>query len=522
MSELIPSIRPELLAAKIEKLENFELPAFFDELAEEPRLFRALWFLQWVSQPTNHAGGLTKFAAELIEANRDYIGTARMVKRGGLDSYELKDAVEIFGELPSSVRDELFESNTYLFEAAFLPGAAEEIWNNDKPADRESARREHRKEWTPLFLAKLRPSTLRSILCAHAANNLASYFKELCELQHTVFGCSPKTQINAPWYFGNVTEALLEFIEGRATALSKRIAQTEITQLVSRWTAKSRNTRRPVMIVGNSRFGKTEAVKLTAESHPGSCRLVNTPATNAMSDLLREVAKSLGLEVGPGSAGHALRERIDYVLRFSHLQLIFDESQLLLPAQYSRNTAPARLNWVRRSIMDQNIAAVFICTPQSYLPAKKRFMNTTGFAMEQFDERILKTVHLPEELSESDLLAVARIHFDDLADEYLRFVVETVLATERNFVSDIEKIATLAKDNAREHGRKRATLADIEAAIADVLSTIKTALPTQKTLSKPSIQKPCKRLAQALPTRCNNVKPWPIPNRETQPLEVTA
>src|SRR4029077_3699082 len=116
---------------------------------------------------------------------------------------------------------------------------------------------------------------------------------------------------------------------------------------------------------------------------------------------------------------------------------IFDESQLLLPAVYSRNTTPARLNWVRRSIMDQKIAAVFVCTPQSYLPAKQRFVKATGFAMEQFDERMLKTVHLPEELSEADLLAVARIHFGELAEQYLRYVVVTVVATERNFVSDI-------------------------------------------------------------------------------------
>jgi hypothetical protein len=104
--------------------------------------------------------------------------------------------------------------------------------------------------------------------------------------------------------------------------------------------------------------------------------------------------------------------------------------------------------------MDQGVPAVFVCTPQSYLPARRRFVNPTGFAMEQFDERILKSVHLPEELCEADLLAVARIHFSELADEYLQFVVNTALATKRNFVSDIKKIATLAKDSAREHGRK--------------------------------------------------------------------
>jgi hypothetical protein len=153
--------------------------------------------------------------------------------------------------------------------------------------------------------------------------------------------------------------------------------------------------------------------------------------------------------------------------------------------------------------MDQDISTVFVCTPQSYLPAKRRFVKTTGFAMEQFDERILKTVQLPEELSESDLLAVARIHFAGSPEECLRYVVDMVLATERNFVSDIEKIATLAKDNAREHSRNRPVLADIEAAISDVLPTVleTVAAPAspRKVPSKPVMQPPCKAVAEALP-----------------------
>src|SRR5215472_18353498 len=89
--------------------------------------------------------------------------------------------------------------------------------------------------------------------------------------------------------------------------------------------------------------------------------------------------------------------------------------------------------------------------------------------MEQFDERFLKIVRLPDEICEDDLLAIARIHFPKLPEDYLRFVVNKALATEQNFVSDIKRIAALAKDEAREQGRKLPLLADIKAAIADVL-----------------------------------------------------
>lgn len=252
------------------------------------------------------------------------------------------------------------------------------------------------------------------------------------------------------------------------------------------------------MIFGNSRFGKTEAVKMLCTMEPGNFRMVNTPASNAIGDLFREVAKSLGIEVAAQNSVRDLRERIDYVLRFANLALCFDEFQAALPATYSRNTAPARLNWVRRSVMDQGLAAVFICTPQSYLPAKKRFLKATAFAMEQFDERILKTVQLPDELAEDDLLAVARIHFAGLAEDYLSVVVGAALATERNYISDIEKIATLAKDNAREEGRERPLLCDIEAAIADVLTVAATRT------AKPAPAKPGGPVATPIPGPCNS------------------
>ena len=252
------------------------------------------------------------------------------------------------------------------------------------------------------------------------------------------------------------------------------------------------------MFIGNSRFGKTETVEVEAIADPGRCRLVNTPASNAMSDLLREVAKSLGIEVGPGTSGRDLRDLIDYVLRFSHLQLIFDECQFLIEQNYSRNTAPARLNWVRRSIMDQGSPVVFVCTPQSYEPAKNRFVRATGFAMEQFDKRFY-SVKLPERLGEADLFAVGRKHCGDLDEAYLQKVVGTVLTAKGNFVGDMEMIGTLAKDNALDHGRERPMRADIEAAIARVFPSVKPASPVQEAQPTSSIQRPCKRAAEPLP-----------------------
>ncbi len=312
-------------------------------------------------------------------------------------------------------------------------------------------------------------------------------------------------------------------MQKRELSVRDRIAETEVTQLVAKWVGKSRSMQRSVMIIGNSRFGKSESIKAHAAAHPGRCRFVNTPATNAMSDLVREIALAIGLDVGLSKRAVDLREQILYVLRFSHLQLIFDEAQRLLPTNYSRNTAPARLNWVRGSIMDNGLPVVFVCTPQSYLPAKRRFLKVTGFAMEQFDERLI-TIQLPNELCEQELLDVARFHLPGLADEYLQYVVANVLATERNFVSDIEKIAALAKDNAREALRKSPTLGDIKAAMAIVLPTVVNADAEQPTEVSPksptasSIQASCKSGARRLPAHRNGFEALPKPRRATRAL----
>ncbi|MGI8431923.1 MAG: AAA family ATPase [Chthoniobacterales bacterium] len=496
MSERIPPIRPELIAAKIEKLRNFELPELFDEFTDEPRFIRALLFLQYVSKPDNYPGGLTKFAEDFCESCRDQVGTVAMIAANPCGArYNADDAIAVFAEMSSHDREQIFGRDDWIFENAFgrevesRPGRVTferviETWGlsslirHDVPEGEDYRERRDEDElqtWTGtiselrrLLIEKLTPAAARELCLADARESLAGYFKELCELPHVGFGPN-RNHFGAPRYFAAIGPALLEFIERRAERLKATIADTEVTRLVFRWMQKARSMSEPVMISGNSRFGKTEALRLCCKMDPGNFRLVDTPASNSIGDLLREVARSLGLNVDAKNSVRDLREQIDYVLRFSGLTLCFDEWQFGLPTNYSRNTAPGRLNWVRRAVLDRGLAAVFVCTPQSYQVAKKRFVKVTAFAMEQFDERILKTVHLPNELSEADALAVARIHFIGMPDEIVRIVACAALATERNYVSDISKIATLAKDNAREEGRERPLLRDIEAAIADVL-----------------------------------------------------
>src|SRR5438046_1600964 len=103
MTSIAP-IRPELLAAKFEKIENFEQPVLLDEFGQRPELPRLLYYLQHISQPRNYPGGLAKFAADLIAASPDLIGTPAMIKSNKTASrYSLDDAIAIVRELPEHV-----------------------------------------------------------------------------------------------------------------------------------------------------------------------------------------------------------------------------------------------------------------------------------------------------------------------------------------------------------------------------------------------------------------------------------
>jgi hypothetical protein len=533
MNERTRPIRSELLAAKIEKILNFEQPHLFDELSADPRFAKTLLHLEHVSKPDNYAGGLSQFTSDFIDSSITAIGTATMVKVGQSKSYRVAEAIAILREMNSDQREELFGDETWLFENAFLYREPDsnrvsiKRWrgsifaiNEEEPVETWTGTRG---ELDRLLVAKLTPDAARKVCVNTARSALSEYFKRLCELPH--LGLLPNDNGNgAPGYFSQVGVALRAFIDKRVASLRTTMAETEVTRLVFRWMTKARAMNESIMIFGNSRFGKTEGVKLRCAMEPGSFRMVKTPSTNSLTDLLRAVALSLGIEVGAQNSVRDLRERIEYVLRFSKLVLCFDEAQFLLPASYSRNTAPARLNWVRRAVMDEGLAAVFICTPQSYLPAKRRFVKATGFPMEQFDERILPTVYLPAELSEDDLLAVARIHFDDLAEDYLSVVVGAALATERNYISDIKKIAVLAKDGAREEGRDRPLLCDIEAAISVVLSTAPArpaaAAPMATMRIATPISAPCNRPAE--PVQAAGVSPsaFPKSQRGMKPLMV--
>ena len=154
-------------------------------------------------------------------------------------------------------------------------------------------------------------------------------------------------------------------------------------------------------------------------------------------------ADALDIEYTARTSTHQLRSEVEYILKHSGLFLVYDESQFLIPAAYSKTTPPPRLNWVRCQVMDRGIGCSFIATPQSYRQTLDQYVKATGYRVEQWLGRLAPAVILPPDLGKDDLLAVAKVHFPDMPPPFLKPVQRHAMASE-GYIKNMEITAKRA------------------------------------------------------------------------------
>ncbi len=466
-------IDPCLVAAKLDAARNFLLPELENEMLADGRFPDAMWFLQWVSIPENYAGGLSKFAADFIDDCSEKIGPRSLIEKGrrALTSEDLEAIIE---DLPNV--DDLFPDpetkqwlSAVMCDLEFGDDLGEQTLQQLKKARIDR-------------LAQLDFAALQAPCIEAARRDLVDYFFMVCtdiETHFTrgerCFGQNPARPGSFKyglrlWYWPGMWDCFFEWMEQRAAKVRSSIAETSVTKEVFRWLDLARKSRRGVMIIGNSRFGKTEAIRCWSGMYPWRARIIETPSSSAEGELLREIARALGIRAHRSTKFNELRAVIDIVLRQSQVMLIFDEFQFMIPSNPGRRSDPPRLNYVRRAIMDIPLATAFICTPQSWKRVEKNYLKVTGYTIEQFEGRLLRSaVVLPEELPRDEMIAVARIHFPGLSVDHLEWIVRQVRAFQGSVLSCIENIARLSRIHAEEGGRASLKLDDIKLAISECL-----------------------------------------------------
>lgn len=460
--QAVKAIRSEYVAQKLGAIRNHEYPKLLAQLTAQPRLAEMLWYLQWISM---QAGGLVKFCAEMYRQMPWRFGTKTMraAKRA---EYTLEEKRRIVDEMPT--QHQLSQASDIDMQgepwATWLRRGIPDTVVDDRAAYKRKEVEEWIRTWTP--------ERMRNTCRDAGAWVLSRYLKDLCiqpdrgfsgeDLYDDSYWGSPY------WLMDDPIAAVLEMMDHQAKEISNRLAMTAVAKKVFDALDYALQERVMVRIEGESRFGKTEAIRAWADMRPGLARIVTVPSSNSIAGLVRRVAEALGISFSYGTRVQSLRERIEYVLRHSSMFLILDESAFLIPQNYTSTTPPERLNWVRTEVVDRGLPLALVHTPQTFLPDVGRFVRKTGFAMQQFFGRAYRAVELPTELDRADLIAVAMIHFPELGEEYLEAVADLAELSE-NYLQTVEAVSKLSRYIARREGHRRITSSDIEAAASEII-----------------------------------------------------
>ncbi|MBE0545723.1 MAG: ATP-binding protein [Verrucomicrobia bacterium] len=481
-------IPPETLALKLAAADSLQNQRLADQLAENPRLVEALWFVQWKSlQP----GGLRAFSEELLTAFPDQFVTKTMLALGRprRDRYTPEQCWAVWGDFYERFHarwheDEVWTDNRGPVSEMDLTKFLAYYYDAGKlaklPHTEEIRQGVERFNWE-FLKAHCRPSVF----------GLSELLAKLCDQDNGHY------EIFNPWYCPELLNLLVTFMDQHAAREQARLAKTEVAERVFDALDYAWAEKRFVRINGNSRFGKTESVRVRAAMYPGRLRLVTVPCSNSLRDLVRAVAESLGISVSYGADGPALNDKVEFILKHGRLGFIFDEAHFLFPTRYNRDTVPARLNWLRTRIVDLPLPCVLLATPQAYDGQSHRFEKATRYNMDQFLGREDLVCDLPETLESTDLEAVARIHFPTLRDAPLKLVIGAALVSE-SYLKAVESLASRSRWLAAKRGAKSIALDDVQAAIRDVVPAVAQMMSGRPSATTPQLDKPA---AVSLPRR---------------------
>lgn len=127
-------------------------------------------------------------------------------------------------------------------------------------------------------------------------------------------------------------------------------------------------------------------------------------------------------------------------------------------------------------------------------------MRATGYCLEQWEKRLLKTVELPNEIPQEDLLAIARIRLPGVPAKWLKYVVAAASIPERCYTVDVDNIAVHARILASEAGREEITFEDIENGVREVVPQI--AIPQRRRETAHAQRAACNPFAKPLHGPC--------------------
>jgi DNA transposition AAA+ family ATPase len=426
-----PDRRPiaaEVLAVKMESTRRGELGSMEDQLIERPAIAELLWWLQY--QSFQEGGLAAHVVAPLIEQEKNRLGFPELweIKPASKGRFSEAQIRTLLAAAPDNLRGWLDLD---------LEGSIADIayFNRDRLATPEA--------WLGQITAEIQ-------------HRLPAYLQELCQSPAVDFSGKHFTLIP------DVIGRLIELMKAQADLERRSIAATETFRRVAEEIQYAVSQRGLVMIIGDSRLGKTVSAQAVVRMRPGRLRYMAIPSTNDLASLYRACAESLGVFAAPSVKAESLRHLVEYVFRVSGMAVVADEFHFTLPVQFTRRTKARRLDWIRTALHDKGVPIIAITTPQD-MESWRRFMSYTQYTQNQFRGRLDQEVFLSPEISEEDIAAVARHVLKGCGDDAVELVIARALRCDMG-LKVVDAIKRRAAWRAEKDGRTTFSDADLDGA----------------------------------------------------------
>jgi hypothetical protein len=280
--------------------------------------------------------------------------------------------------------------------------------------------------------------------------------------------------------FVELENVLEDYMDRHAAQQFQTLGRNRVTDMVFTRLRFARAATLPVLILGDSRVGKTKSVATWCAMHPGLARLVTIPDTRREWELYAAHADALGLPYTPATGARRLKLAVESTIRNSGLFLAYDEFHFALPGLRSRDPEPKRLNWLRCQVVDRGVGCAFVATRQSYRATLDQFLASTKHQIEQWLGRVVPALVLPAEFDHCELLAAAKTHFPGTDEDLLALVVTRCEKKDSAF-RYLKAVSAYAHFHAAEAGRQALALEDVDAACEMILADVDTPATPRRT-----------------------------------------
>ena len=292
---------------------------------------------------------------------------------------------------------------------------------------------------------------------------LPDFFMGLC-------GSGNDSVIHADFHsFTEIFPVMFDYMNRHSDEASKALGKNRVSEMVFERLRFSQCKRYPVMILGDSRIGKTKSVSTWCAMRPGVARLVTIPDTNREWEFFSAHADALGICYNESTSARNLKCSVEAVLRNSGLFIVYDEFHFVLPRTFSKNTPPRRLDWIRSQVIDRGIGCAFCSTRQTYSITRDKYVQTTQYQMEQWIGRIAPPLILPTQFDVCDMESAARAQFPGVDEEILVIIVERCSQKQSGF-QYLRVVSDYAQYLADRDGRKDINMDDVNLALKEMLA----------------------------------------------------